>query len=87
MGRSRAAREPPKGGALQQFQLILPFVFGFLVADVLSNRRFIPAHGRYEVPAGPEVLADEVPFVVEERPSNVDGALEPRQLLLPVRDD
>lgn len=59
MGRSRAAREPPEGGALQQFQLVQPFVLGFLVADVFPNRRLVPAHGRYEVPPGPKVLPDE----------------------------
>src|SRR5262249_17184817 len=46
-----------------------------LIADVLADEGFIPPHRRHEVPAGPEVLADEIALPLAECPGDVDGAL------------
>jgi hypothetical protein len=55
--------------------LLESLVLGLLVADVLANGRLVASDRRYEVSPCPEVLPNEVPFLVEERPANVDRAL------------
>ena len=37
--------EPPKGGGLRQFQLVLPPILRLLVPDVLANRSFLSTCG------------------------------------------
>jgi hypothetical protein len=41
---------------LKQSLLVKFLVVLFLVADVLANRAFVNAHGRYEVPTCPKVI-------------------------------
>ena len=59
-----------------QPKLVVPSVLQLLRADVLPNRRFVPTHGRHEVPPpGREVLPDEVPRPSRELPRDVNRAL------------
>ena len=44
---------------LKQPLLVKFLVVLFLVTDVLADRAFVDAHGRYEVPPSPEVMALE----------------------------
>src|SRR6267154_2980621 len=66
---------PPEGGSTPQVHLLQPLVFLFLFADVVAYHGFVAAHGRDEVPSGPEVLSHEValPFAID--PGQVDRAL------------
>ena len=71
------------GFGLQQAQLILSPVFGFLIANVLANDFFVPTYGRHEEASRPEVFADEIALSLAERPGDVDSALaldEPHDL-------
>ena len=43
--------------------------------DVLADDGFVPPDGGNEVPPRPEVLADEVPLPLAERPRDVNRAL------------
>src|SRR5262249_43818617 len=60
---------------LHEVELLDSLVLCFLFADVPPDDRFVPADGRNEVTARPEVLPHEVAPPVHERPRNVDGAL------------
>jgi hypothetical protein len=55
--------------------LIQACVFCFLVPDVRTDHLFIPAHGRDEVPARPELLSDKVSFALAVHPGQVDRTL------------
>src|SRR5580704_2667811 len=58
-----------------QVELVQTLVFLLLVLDVLPYRRFVPTHGRDEVPSGPEMLSHEVALPLPVRPGQVDCAL------------
>ena len=52
---------PLKGaGEIREPEAILPLVFGFMLFDVLTNRGLISSHGRYEMPACPEMVPNIV---------------------------
>jgi hypothetical protein len=75
--------EPLKGGVnfcgrskrQAQLHLFVALLFGFLVADVLDDRRFVQSYRGYKVAPGPEVLAREIPLLSHKKPSDHDRAL------------
>ena len=46
-----------------QLQLVVAFLFGFLVADVLNDRRLIQSNRRHKVTSGPKILARAIPLL------------------------
>jgi hypothetical protein len=80
---------PFGGPSAPQVQLLQPFVFLLLVADVLPNRRFAPTHRRDKLSAGPEAQATrdqrlDTAFSHRGerlRSLQIDHQFEPRRLL------
>jgi len=58
-----------------QLQLFVALLFGFLVPDVLDDRRLIQSHRGHKATSGPKVLAREIPLLSHKKPSDHDRAL------------
>ena len=54
-------------------KLVEPAIFCFLLFDVIADSLFVPAHRRYEVSSGPEIVPCEILSLPEEAPCDVDG--------------
>ena len=68
--------EPPEGGGdLHQPKLVEAIVFLLLPSNVFPDHAFVSTDGRHKVSARPEVLADEIPLPLSERPRDVNRAL------------
>lgn len=53
--------EPPEGGgSFEEFLLVQAPIFGLLIANVIPYHLLVATNGRYEIPACPEMLANEV---------------------------
>lgn len=76
---------PLIGGRLSpHVQLIQPFVFLFLVADVIPNCDLIPTNRGHEISACPEALPGIILLLLPIHPRQVNCALA---LMNPTTDD
>ena len=58
-----------------QVQLFQPFVFLFLLLDVIPDHRLISSHRGYEIPSRLKVLPDKTPLPFAVHPCQMDRAL------------
>ena len=65
----------PEGSSALEIQLFQALVFLFLVADVLSDHRFVAAYCGDEISPGPEVLPHEVALALAINPSQMNRTL------------
>jgi hypothetical protein len=56
-------------------KLVKALVLLLLPSDVLPDHAFVSTHGRHKASALSEVLADEIPLPLAERPRDVYCAL------------
>jgi hypothetical protein len=63
------------GRSLPEVESVQSLVFVLLVADVLPDHGFIPAHRGHHVPPRPEVLTNKVLLALSIDPGKVSRAL------------
>ena len=63
------------GCSAPQIHLVQSLIFVLLLPDVLTNYALIAAHGGYEVPSRPEVLAHEIPLPLAVHPRQMNSTL------------